>query len=60
VDLPGGKGDIYIQGSTADVKLRAGGYWADGAYCGSRCRSAGGYRWAAASHSGARGAAEPV
>jgi hypothetical protein len=60
VDLPGGKGDIYIQGSTADVKLRAGGSWGAGASCGSRCRIADGYRWAPGSGGGARGAAEPA
>lgn len=59
-DLPGGKGDIYIQGSTADVKLRAGGRWDSGADCGSRCRDAYGYRWDASASCGARGAAEPM
>jgi len=44
----------------ADVKLRAGGYWADGACCGSRCRIANGRRWDTDSFYGARGAAEPV
>ena len=60
VDLPGGKGDIYIQGSTADVKLQAGGDWGVGAGCGSRCRVADGSRWNAYSGAGARGAAEPA
>jgi hypothetical protein len=62
-DLPGGKGSLYNHAGTsgnADVKLRAGGDWGDGAYCGSRCRYARGYRWTTYSPYGARGAAEPV
>ena len=59
-DLPGGKGDIYIQGNNADVKLRAGGAWDLGANCGSRCRRASSFRWSTYSHYGARGAAEPM
>ena len=62
-DLSGGKGSLYNYDSTggkADVKLLAGGYWNDGARCGSRCRGADSYRWAANSGIGARGAAEPM
>jgi len=62
-DLPGGKGSLYNHAGTsgnADVKLRAGSYWDDGASCGSRCRFANHYRWFTSSGSGARGAAEPV
>jgi hypothetical protein len=62
-NLPGNKGSLYNAdgtGGLADVKLRAGGSWGDGAACGSRCRSAGAYRWHTHSTSGARGAAEPA
>lgn len=59
-DLPGGKGDIYTQGTYGDIKLRAGGNWAAGAHCGSRCRNAVFYRWNTATNGEARGAAEPV
>jgi hypothetical protein len=59
-DLPGGKGNIYVQGAYGDVKLFAGGHWALGSNCGSRCRSAANSRWWTASHCGARGAAEPM
>ncbi len=59
-DLPGEKGNIYTQGTYGDVKLRAGGAWANGAYCGSRCRYASVYRWVASSDDGARGAAESM
>ncbi|MBC7350418.1 MAG: hypothetical protein H5U05_10655 [Candidatus Aminicenantes bacterium] len=61
-DLPGNKGSLFNADGArgiADVKLRAGGDWNDGAYCGSRCRLADGYRHRAES-SGARGAAEPA
>jgi hypothetical protein len=62
-DLPGAKGSLYNQDGVngiADVKLRAGGSWGDGANCGSRCRVAADRRWYAASSYGARGAAEPA
>jgi hypothetical protein len=59
-NLPGEKGNIHTQGTYGDVKLRAGGLWADGAHCGSRCRYATYSRGNADSNSGARGAAEPV
>jgi hypothetical protein len=62
-DLPGNKGSLYNAdgaGGLADVKLRAGGHWAAGAHCGSRCRTAYHFRWDADSDSGARGAAEPA
>ena len=62
-DLPSGKGSLYnydSSGGRADVKLLAGGWWDRGADCGSRCRSASGYRWNADAGVGARGAAEPM
>ena len=62
-DLPGAKGSLYNQDGVngrADVKLQAGGYWAIGAECGSRCRDASNPRWGVSSAYGARGAAEPV
>ncbi len=58
-DLPGSKGSIYRQGIYGDVKLLAGGYWADGTVCGSQCRAARYYRWYAHSSFGGRGASEP-
>lgn len=59
-DLPGSKGSIYRQGSYGDVKLLAGGRWANGSYCGSRCRTASDYRWIASSSIGGRFAVEPL
>jgi len=58
-DLPGSKGSLYKQGTYGDVKLRAGGHWTDGSYCGPRCRLAYNSRWAAHSVIGARAVAEP-
>lgn len=59
-DLPGSKGSLYGQGTyCSDVKLRAGGPWANGSYAGSRCRYVYGYRWFASSNVGGRGCAEP-
>lgn len=56
-DLPGAKGSLYNYSTdgTADVKLVAGGNWAAGVDCGSRCRHAYRYRWVVASSIGARG-----
>ena len=56
-DLPGAKGNLYNYSTDgqADVKLLAGGPWALGALCGSRCRAAHRYRWYVASDVGARG-----
>jgi len=59
-DLPGAKGSLRRQGTYGDVKLRAGGSWASGSSCGSRCRVADASRWAATSSLGARAVAEPV
>jgi len=59
-DLPGAKGSLYTQGTYGDVKLLAGGCWARGANCGSRCRSAYNSRWGALSTFGGRGCAEPA
>ncbi|MHC1760514.1 MAG: SPRY domain-containing protein [Negativicutes bacterium] len=57
--LPGGKGQLYRQGTYGDAKLLAGMYWAYGAYCGSRGRVANYYRWSVSAGIGARGRAEP-
>lgn len=57
-DLPGAKGSLYRQGATGDVKLRAGGLWADGSNCGSRARKASCCRWSADSAFGGRGCTE--
>ena len=56
-DLPGAKGSLYNYSTIgdADVKLVAGGYWAVGASCGSRCRYAYYFRWIVGSNVGARG-----
>lgn len=40
--------------------LFAGGYWANAADCGSRCRSASNFRWSAYTKFGARFVAEPL
>ena len=58
-DPGGNKGQVYKQGSYGDVKLLAGGDWAAGSSCGSRCRGANNYRWNAYATFGARGCAEP-
>jgi hypothetical protein len=58
--LGGAKGSIYKQGTYGDVKLLAGGSWANGTYCGSRSRTAGSYRWNAVTALGARFASEPM
>jgi hypothetical protein len=58
--LPGSKGSLYRQGSSGDVKLRAGGGWSAGANCGSRARSAGSTRWHSSSSSGCRGCARSL
>ncbi len=55
-DLAGAKGSFYTYGTNkyGNTQLRAGGYWAHGAYCGSRCRYAGSCRWDTSSYIGAR------
>lgn len=58
--IGGSKGQLYSQGTYGDVKLMAGGYWADGSICGSRARSAYHFRWTTHSTDGSRFAAEPV
>jgi len=40
LDLPGDKGSFYRPVDTDEIKLFAGGYWTNAAYCGSRCRFA--------------------
>lgn len=54
VDPGGSKGNVYKQGTYGDVKLLAGGAWSYGSACGSRCRTALYYRWAAYSAVGGR------
>ena len=58
-DLSGDKGSLYRPIDTNDVKLFAGGDWPSGAYCGSRCRVAVGYRWGAYTAVSCRFGAEP-
>ena len=55
----GSKGQMYMQHSTGDVKLLAGGYWAEGTYCGSRSRNAFFFRWDASTAVGGRAGVEP-
>ena len=57
--LPGGKGQLYHQGTYGDVKLLAGAGWAHGTASGSRARNAACCRWSANSIIGGRGRAEP-
>lgn len=59
INQTGGKGQLYLQGATADVKLLAGGDWGNGANCGSRGRSAGSYRWDTYTAIGGRAGVEP-
>ena len=54
-NLPGSKGSLYRPIDTNDIKLLAGGGWADAADCGSRCRHAYNYRWNTATTLGGRG-----
>ena len=58
-DLAGDKGSLYRPVDTNDVKLFAGGGWADGAACGSRCRTAVFFRWYTSTVIGCRFGAEP-
>ena len=53
-DHTSGKGQLYLANDNADVKLLAGGHWANGATCGSRGRDAANYRWSSASALGFR------
>lgn len=59
-NLPGAKGSLYKQGTYGDVKLLAGGHWADGANCGSRCRIASYFRWNTTTAIGGRFGAKPL
>jgi hypothetical protein len=59
-NLPGAKGSLYKQGTYGDIKLLAGGGWADGTACGSRSRDARNYRWNTNTNIGARFLAEPL
>ena len=59
-DLPGAKGSLYKQGTYGDIKLLAGGSWANGASCGSRSRAAHSCRWLTASVIGSRAVAGPA
>jgi hypothetical protein len=58
--LPGSSGQLYKQGLYGDVKLLAGGYWTNGASCGSRYRDAYLSRWSTRSYVGCRAVSEPV
>ena len=60
VDQTGGKGQLYLQGATADVKLFAGGAWYDGVHCGSRGRDAEACRWLTTTTFGGRAGVEPL
>lgn len=53
----GSRGQQYTQGSDGAVGLLAGGHWAYGAYCGSRCRLANRTRTSADASYGSRGCA---
>jgi len=57
-DLPGAKGSLYMQGTVGDVKLLAGGDWANGTSCGSRGRFAAYCRWNASVSICSRGCAQ--
>ncbi len=59
VDQTGGKGQLYLQGATADAKLAAGGHWFNGSFCGSRSRAVDCYRWDAYATLGGRAGVEP-
>lgn len=59
-DLGDNKGSFYGQGTYGEIKLLAGGHWAYGSACGSRCRVASYYRSNAASRLGGRFAVEPL
>jgi len=58
-DLPGDKGSLYRPVDTNDIKLLAGGSWALGAACGSRCRTADHCRWYAYTYLGCRFGSNP-
>ena len=58
--LPGASGQMYKQGSIGDIKLLAGAYWDNGAFCGSRYRLATYRRSYTASSFGCRALAEPA
>jgi hypothetical protein len=60
VNQTGGKGQLFLQGATADVKLIAGGSWGSGASCGSRSREASSYRWVTSASVGGRAGVEPL
>lgn len=61
-NLAGAKGSFYTYGTNkyGNTQLRAGGDWAYGANCGSRCRSAGDFRWNASTDVGGRFGAKPL
>ncbi len=58
--LDGDNGSLYSQDDYGDVKLLAGGGWGGGSSCGSRCRSANGFRWYAGAGIGGRGCARSL
>jgi hypothetical protein len=55
LNLAGAKGSFYRPVDTDEIKLGAGGHWADAANCGSRCRRSGDGRVAAGTTLGGRG-----
>ena len=59
VNQTGGKGQLLLQGATADVKLLAGGRWDANVVCGSRSRVAANFRWSADTSIGGRAGVEP-
>ncbi|MFA5409549.1 MAG: hypothetical protein WC343_12320, partial [Bacilli bacterium] len=59
-DLPGAKGSLYKQGTYGDIKLYAGGSWANAATAGSRYRFAYFWRWYSNAYLGGRFGAEPA
>lgn len=56
----GGKGSLYTQGTYGTTKLIAGGFWPNGATCGSRSRRADGFPWLADSTIGFRAACKGI
>ena len=53
-------GNIYQYYAYSLAALLAGGSWGDGAYCGARAVSCGGYPWDVHTSVGARGACDSL
>ena len=60
LDLPGDKGSFYRPVDTDEIKLLAGGVWANAAACGSRCRRAANGRVYATASFGGRAKSNPL